>query len=65
MKTLGSLFILFTLMSFVAAGCKDAPAEIDPVDSTIQQTNLFAAAQSMLDMLSTAIQDVHLVVCNH
>jgi hypothetical protein len=50
MKTLKSLLVLFTLMSFVAAGCKDAPAEIDPLDTTIQQSNLFAIAQSLGDL---------------
>jgi hypothetical protein len=47
MRTLKSLLLLITLMGVIAAGCKDAPSEVDPIDTTTAQSNLFSSAQPL------------------
>lgn len=57
MKTLKTVLVLFTLLSFVAAGCKELPAETDPVDTSIIQSNAFAAGQSLGELEATDLDE--------
>jgi hypothetical protein len=57
MRTLKSVFVMFTLMSFVAASCEEAPVETDPVDSNTSQIDVFAAAQSSGDLQSPDLDE--------